>query len=93
MRTLNCDGPVIGGQRVPLVGAVVRRRLAGALPSNRALARCEALCHAKVVKLLHRTLDEESAADRKLTGIAQSEVLDAAKEAEFAEAGEESEEA
>ena len=46
-----------------------------------------------ITKLLRRTLDEESAADEKLTRIAKSEVLGAAKEAEFAEVGEESEEA
>jgi ferritin-like metal-binding protein YciE len=42
----------------------------------------EALGHKKVVSLLRETLDEESAADEKLHGIADEEVLPAAVETE-----------
>jgi ferritin-like metal-binding protein YciE len=41
--------------------------------SARALA--EQLGHSEVVELLQESLDEESAADEKLTGIAQEEVM------------------
>jgi ferritin-like metal-binding protein YciE len=49
----------------------------------RAIAR--QLGHADAVKLLQQTLDEEGAADKKLTSIAESEVLAAAAEAEESE--------
>jgi len=41
-------------------------------------AMAHALGHAKAVKLLQATLNEEGAADKKLTGIAEGEVLAAA---------------
>ena len=44
-----------------------------------ARAMAEALGHDKVAKLLQATLDEESAADEKLSQIAESEVLEDAK--------------
>jgi ferritin-like metal-binding protein YciE len=52
-----------------------------------ARATAETLGHGNVVKLLQKTLDEESAANKKLTQIAESEVLEAAKESELAEVG------
>ncbi|MGH7244170.1 MAG: ferritin-like domain-containing protein [Phycisphaerales bacterium] len=53
-----------------------------------ARAMAERLGHAKVVKLLQDTLNEEGAADKKLTSISEDEVLGAA-----AAAGSDSEEA
>ena len=44
-------------------------------------AMAKELGHANVVKLLQTTLNEEAAADKKLTGIAESSVLGAAKAA------------
>lgn len=76
-----------------LIGAAQRVEHYEIAAYGTARAMAETLGHAKVVTLLQSTLDEESAADRKLTGIAQSEVLGAAKEADPAEVGEESEEA
>ena len=49
--------------------------------SARALA--EQLGHTEAVALLQATLDEESAADEKLTGIAQDEVMPTAAEQEL----------
>jgi ferritin-like metal-binding protein YciE len=50
--------------------------------SARALA--EQLGHGDVVKLLQETLNEESAADEKLTSISEAEILPAAQSAEEA---------
>jgi ferritin-like metal-binding protein YciE len=47
------------------------------------------LGHADAVKLLQQTLDEEGAADKKLTSIAEGEVLGAAAESGEAEEEEE----
>jgi ferritin-like metal-binding protein YciE len=44
-----------------------------------AIAMAEQLGEQRVIKLLQRTLDEESAADEKLTGISTGEVLPAAE--------------
>jgi ferritin-like metal-binding protein YciE len=54
-------------------------------------AMAETLGHSKVAKLLQQTLDEEGAADEKLTAIAEGEVLSAANEAGESD-GEEDEE-
>jgi ferritin-like metal-binding protein YciE len=52
-------------------------------------AIAEKLGHKDVARLLEQTLDEESAADKKLTSIAEDEVLSAAQDAGSEEADEE----
>jgi ferritin-like metal-binding protein YciE len=55
-------------------------------------AMASELGHAKIVKLLQTTLDEEAAADKKLTGIAESSVLAAAAATGEVEDGEDTDE-
>ena len=64
-----------------LIGAAqrVEHYEIAAYGSTRAMA--EQLGHAEVVVLLQETLDEEGAADKKLTAIAEGEVLTSATEA------------
>lgn len=64
-----------------LIGAAqrVEHYEIAAYGTTRAIA--EKLGHSKVVKLLQATLDEEGAADKKLSGISEGEVLDAANQA------------
>jgi ferritin-like metal-binding protein YciE len=68
-------GPVIDAALIAAAQRVEHYEIS-AYGSARALA--EALGHDEVIDLLSATLDEESAADEKLTGLAESEVLPAA---------------
>lgn len=78
------DGPdaVIDAALIGAAQRVEHYEMA-AYGTMRAIA--ETLGHDKVVKLLQQTLDEEGAADKKLTAIAEGEVLPAAAEVEIAE--------
>jgi ferritin-like metal-binding protein YciE len=69
------DGPVIDAALIGAAQRVEHYEMA-AYGTSRAMA--ETLGHSKVAKLLQQTLDEESAADEKLTQIAEGEVLSAA---------------
>jgi len=73
---------------VALIGAAQRVEHYEIAAYGTARAMAEKLGHSKVAKLLQKTLDEESAADKKLTQIAESEVLGAAQQADLVEAGE-----
>jgi ferritin-like metal-binding protein YciE len=75
-----------------LIGAAQRVEHYEMAAYGTARAMAEALGHAKVAKLLQQTLDEESAADEKLSQIAEGEVLEEAKNMGTEEEDEESEE-
>jgi ferritin-like metal-binding protein YciE len=72
-------GPVIDAALIAAAQRVEHYEIA-AYGTARALA--ELLGHGDMVKLLQETLDEESAADEKLSGISLDEVLPAAVAAE-----------
>jgi ferritin-like metal-binding protein YciE len=69
------EGPVIDAALIGAAQRVEHYEMA-AYVTARALA--EALEHKKAAELLQETLDEEGAADRKLTDISEGEVLSAA---------------
>jgi ferritin-like metal-binding protein YciE len=69
------QSPIIDAALIGAAQRVEHYEMA-AYGTARGMAR--ALGHDNVVKLLQQTLDEESACDKKLTGIAESEVLEAA---------------
>lgn len=79
------DGPVIDAALIGAAQRVEHYEIA-AYGTVRAIA--EQLGHSDVAEILQKTLDEEGAADKKLTSIAQDEVLEAAS----SEDGEEEEE-
>jgi ferritin-like metal-binding protein YciE len=62
-----------------LIGAAQRVEHYEIAAYGTARAMAQTLGHSKAAKLLEETLDEEGAADKKLTGIAEGEVLAAAK--------------
>jgi ferritin-like metal-binding protein YciE len=70
-------GPVIDSAIIAAAQRVEHYEIA-AYGTSRSFA--EHLEHGDVVKLLQETLDEESAADEKLTAITQEEILPAARE-------------
>jgi ferritin-like metal-binding protein YciE len=72
------DGAVIDAALIGAAQRVEHYEMA-AYGTVRGIA--DQLGHSDVVKLLQQTLDEEGAADKKLTTIAESEVLAAAAEA------------
>jgi ferritin-like metal-binding protein YciE len=74
-------GPVIDAGLIVAAQRVEHYEIA-AYGSARALA--EHLGHSEVVELLQDTLDEESAADEKLTSICEEEILPSASEVEEA---------
>jgi ferritin-like metal-binding protein YciE len=74
-------GPVIDSAIIAAAQRVEHYEIS-AYGSARTLA--EQLGHADAVKLLQETLDEESAADEKLTSVSEEEVLPAARSAEEA---------
>jgi ferritin-like metal-binding protein YciE len=82
-------GPVIDAALIGAAQRVEHYEMA-AYGTTRAMA--DILGHSKVAKLLQQTLDEEGAADKKLTDIAEGEVLTAANEAGGESEGEEDEE-
>ncbi len=59
-----------------LIGAAQRVEHYEMAAYGTARGMAEALGHGKVAKLLQQTLDEESACDEKLTGLAENEVLE-----------------
>jgi ferritin-like metal-binding protein YciE len=61
-----------------LIGAARRVEHYEIAAYSTARGMAEALGHAKVAKLLQQTLDEESNCDKKLTNLADTEVLEAA---------------
>ncbi len=69
------SGPVIDAA---LIGAAQRVEHYEMAAYGTVRAMCESLGHSKAAKLLQATLDEEKAADDKLTTIAEGEVLSAA---------------
>jgi ferritin-like metal-binding protein YciE len=76
------DGPVIDAALIGAAQRVEHYEIA-AYGTVRAIA--EQLGHQDVVKLLQQTLDEEGAADKKLTSIAEGGVLSDAAEASAAD--------
>lgn len=58
--------------------AMQRRAAARLYMDGSARALAEQLRQSKAAKILQKTLDEESAADEKLTALAESEILPAA---------------
>lgn len=69
------DGPVIDAALIGAAQRVEHYEIA-AYGTVRAIA--EQLGHDDVAKILQKTLDEEGAADKKLTSIAEGEILEAA---------------
>lgn len=81
------NGPVIDAALIGAAQRIEHYEIA-AYGTVRAIA--EVLGHSKVAKLLQQTLDEEGATDKKLTAIAEDEVLSSANQ--NGEEGEEEEE-
>jgi ferritin-like metal-binding protein YciE len=72
-------GPVIDAALIGAAQRVEHYEMA-AYGTVRAIAN--ELGHSEILQLLQDTLEEEGAADKKLTGIAEGEVLSAAAEAD-----------